>query len=439
MREDATETGSNVDLHHKPQELKEKEDEPPSTHDNPTVKPIAPPCIQLKTKAWGDVTEDDDEDEVPEVAEREHYIEQVAGETERRYNWQGGLYGNQENLTFNAKKLSDPLVVDDSQPKKSTWKRRGAGRKLHDPDDPVLGEDPLSGTDEDTPRDDDKENMMEDLLGSSRSTTIHKGTTRPAENSDSTPDREHLPKKRIIHDPKFYHKQLLFSQEIGSSWLNRNLGSEEPREETEVLLDQEGVEDVQPLQSPSDLLPKILEDATGQEVELRQASCLEEANGESGASTGKEWSWKKDPRRGEYTEMFSHEDVLSSALKIVMPRSTAIVDYKSNGDGDAVLLVHDSMTIREKRVSGFGFAAWARIQTEVGIVGVLSLHAPNDSRTRKEVWTWLKHLVGDDRWIILEDFNMVETQDNSIGPSPVLKSDDKHVGALCRKNGLDRC
>ncbi|KAL3688791.1 hypothetical protein R1sor_015100 [Riccia sorocarpa] len=55
-----------------------------------------------------------------------------------------------------------------------------------------------------------------------------------------------------------------------------------------------------------------------------------------------------------------------------MPRSIVIVDYKDNGDGDAVLLCHDSLHIVERAVSGKGFAAWAKILTSVGIVGILN-------------------------------------------------------------------
>ncbi|KAL3679847.1 hypothetical protein R1sor_022803 [Riccia sorocarpa] len=129
--------------------------------------------------------------------------------------------------------------------------------------------------------------------------------------------------------------------------------------------------------------------------------------------------------------MLSKEEDLTRALRRVMPRSSAIVDYKENGDGDAVLLCHESLRIVERGVSGKGFAAWARIQTSVGVVGVISLHAPNDSRKRKEVWTWMRDLVADERWIVLGDFNMVESQVDSIGPSPVLKQDEKRSWDLC--------
>ncbi|KAL3684504.1 hypothetical protein R1sor_002526 [Riccia sorocarpa] len=129
--------------------------------------------------------------------------------------------------------------------------------------------------------------------------------------------------------------------------------------------------------------------------------------------------------------MLSKEEDLTRALRRVMPRSSAIVDYKENGDGDAVLLCHESLRIVERGVSGKGFAAWARIQTSVGVVGVISLHAPNDSRKRKEVWTWMRDLVAYERWIVLGDFNMVESQEDSIGPSPVLKQDEKRSWDLC--------
>ncbi|KAL3699682.1 hypothetical protein R1sor_017704 [Riccia sorocarpa] len=129
--------------------------------------------------------------------------------------------------------------------------------------------------------------------------------------------------------------------------------------------------------------------------------------------------------------MLSKEEDLTRAHRRVMPRSSAIVDYKENGDGDAVLLCHESLRIVERGVSGKGFAAWARIQTSVGVVRVISLHAPNDSRKRKEVWIWMRDLVADERWIVLGDFNMVESQEDSIGPSPVLKQDEKRSWDLC--------
>ncbi|KAL3687388.1 hypothetical protein R1sor_013697 [Riccia sorocarpa] len=52
--------------------------------------------------------------------------------------------------------------------------------------------------------------------------------------------------------------------------------------------------------------------------------------------------------------MFTTEVELTRTLSRIMPRSTEIVDYKENGDGDAVLLCHDSLRIVDRGVSGQG-------------------------------------------------------------------------------------
>ncbi|KAL3680581.1 hypothetical protein R1sor_023537 [Riccia sorocarpa] len=129
--------------------------------------------------------------------------------------------------------------------------------------------------------------------------------------------------------------------------------------------------------------------------------------------------------------MLSKEADLTRTLSRVMPHATAIVDYKENGDGDAVLLCHNALRIIDRGVSGKGFAAWARLQTEVGVIGVVCLHAPNASRERREVWSWLQHLAAAGQWILLGDFNMVESQVDSVGPSPVLKNEELHSWELC--------
>ncbi|KAL3694987.1 hypothetical protein R1sor_008638 [Riccia sorocarpa] len=125
--------------------------------------------------------------------------------------------------------------------------------------------------------------------------------------------------------------------------------------------------------------------------------------------------------------MLSKEEELNRNLTKIMPNATAIIDYKENGDGDAVLLCHKSLRIVERGVSGSGFAAWIKVNTRIGVVGVLCLHAPNESRKRKEVWAWMRPLISDGHWIILGDFNMVENQIDSIGPSPVIRGEEKNM------------
>ncbi|KAL3679018.1 hypothetical protein R1sor_021974 [Riccia sorocarpa] len=129
--------------------------------------------------------------------------------------------------------------------------------------------------------------------------------------------------------------------------------------------------------------------------------------------------------------MLSAEPVLTRNLGRVMPQAKAIIDYKENGDGDAVLLCHSSLRAVDSGVSGIGFGAWAKVQTKVEVMGVISLHAPNSGRERVEAWAWLRNLVVDNQWIIMGDFNMVESQDDSIGPSPVLRGEELGAWEVC--------
>ncbi|KAL3685574.1 hypothetical protein R1sor_003596 [Riccia sorocarpa] len=295
--------------------------------------------------------------------------------------WQSGHTCSHNSLIFNSRRQGDQVTVGDSQAKTGTWRRLDIGRRSKDLEDTAAGEDSELDSE-------GEETWEENTLTKSPSSKIlrkkppdsagtesgSKCLTRPAEFTDSTPDRGNQQKKRAPNDPKTHHKQLLFSQEIGSSWLARNLEIEEPIEQEDHPPDQAGEEEVSDLVSLPELLPELLEDATG----LASMDALQREQ-----------------------------------------------------DGDAVLLCHESLRIVERGVSGKGFVAWARIQTSVGVVGVISLHAPNDSRKRKEVWTWMRDLVADERWIVLGDFNMVESQEDSIGPSSVLKQDEKHSWDLC--------
>ncbi|KAL3679418.1 hypothetical protein R1sor_022374 [Riccia sorocarpa] len=95
-------------------------------------------------------------------------------------------------VVFKASKTQEEaLTVGDSQKRDGTWRRRperGSSQGLEDPD-----------------------NLMEEGP---------KGLIRPAEFTGSTPDRGNQNKKRT-QEPKPYHKQLLFSQEIEATWRDR--------------------------------------------------------------------------------------------------------------------------------------------------------------------------------------------------------------------------
>ncbi|KAL3679688.1 hypothetical protein R1sor_022644 [Riccia sorocarpa] len=176
-----------------------------------------------------------------------------------------------EALANESNEVEDPEVtVGDSQTKTGTWRRLDTGRRSKDLEDTGAGEDSELDSEEEETGDDNT------LTQSTSSNFLRKkppdcaGTesgskclTRPAEFTDSTRDRGNQQKKRAPNDPKIHHKQLLFSQEIVSSWLARNLEIEEPIEQEDHPPDQAGEGEESDLVCLPELLPELLEDATG--------------------------------------------------------------------------------------------------------------------------------------------------------------------------------
>ncbi|KAL3699084.1 hypothetical protein R1sor_017106 [Riccia sorocarpa] len=182
--------------------------------------------------------------------------------------WQSGHTGSHNSLIFNSRRQGDQVTVGDSQTKTGTWRRRDTGRRSKDLEDTAAGEDSELDSEGEETGDDNT------LTKSPSSNVLRKkppdsaGTesgskTRPAEFTDSTPDRGNQQKKRAPNDPKTHHKQFLFSLEIGPSWLARNLEIEEPIEQEDHPPDQAGEEEDSDLVSLPELLPELLEDATG--------------------------------------------------------------------------------------------------------------------------------------------------------------------------------
>ncbi|KAL3689641.1 hypothetical protein R1sor_015950 [Riccia sorocarpa] len=58
--------------------------------------------------------------------------------------------------------------------------------------------------------------------------------------------------------------------------------------------------------------------------------------------------------------MLAKEANLTRNLRRIVPHSTTVIDFKENGDGDALILYHNSLRIIDRGVSGKRFAAWVR-------------------------------------------------------------------------------
>ncbi|KAL3697984.1 hypothetical protein R1sor_012060 [Riccia sorocarpa] len=157
-------------------------------------------------------------------------------------------------VVFRAKKGADlPVTIGDSQGRGATWRRLNGGR-LRQPsfESPTLNDEEEDDVVQELPggilpamcdlegissgefkEKEDPPNIPEPAPAS-------KGITRPAECTDSTPDRGNANKKQVTSDPHKLQKQLLFSQEIGANWLAERWESQVAQQQGGILTPQEG-------------------------------------------------------------------------------------------------------------------------------------------------------------------------------------------------------
>ncbi|KAL3701298.1 hypothetical protein R1sor_019320 [Riccia sorocarpa] len=114
------------------------------------------------------------------------------------------------------------------------------------------------------------------------------------------------------------------------------------------------------------------------------------------------------------------KDKLEARLKAVSPQAFIRVDYTPSGRGGAAIIVPERYTVLADGILGSGNAAWATIQTMVGEVSVMSVHAPNNPDQRILLWEHLHNVMQNGKWIMAGDMNMVELTDDSKGKSALL-------------------
>ncbi|KAL3679056.1 hypothetical protein R1sor_022012 [Riccia sorocarpa] len=70
----------------------------------------------------------------------------------------------------------------------------------------------------------------------------------------------------------------------------------------------------------------------------------------------------------------------------------------------------------------------------------MSIYAPHNEQERANIWQWIKGMVGEDRWIITGDLNMVEKGEDTNCVSPLLKGDESLAWTeLCQEVDLQDC
>ncbi|KAL3701407.1 hypothetical protein R1sor_019429 [Riccia sorocarpa] len=104
-----------------------------------------------------------------------------------------------------------------------------------------------------------------------------------------------------------------------------------------------------------------------------------------------------------------------------MPGATVVVDYALNEVGGTALVIHGSITVLERGVSGAGNLAWACIELQGHKVHVASVYGPHHLEEKMRFYNWFRELANDKEWVLVGDWNMVLSQDDSTCPSPLLK------------------
>ncbi|KAL3679846.1 hypothetical protein R1sor_022802 [Riccia sorocarpa] len=234
---------------------------------NQPSSPSEPPShIKLNATAWSDEPEDDEE-QAPFL--NSHSELNKAGECDENLNLATSGEEQVEGTSQTNLEVEDNEREQDNErylKPTAHWRRRRS-KDLEDTtaeeDSELDSEGEETGEENTLTKSPSSKVLRKKPLDSAGTESGSKYLTRPAEFTDSTPDRGNQQKKKAPNDPKTHHKQLLFSQEIGSSWLARNLEIEEPIEQEDHPLDQAGEEKVSDLVSLLELLPELLEDATG--------------------------------------------------------------------------------------------------------------------------------------------------------------------------------
>ncbi|KAL3684008.1 hypothetical protein R1sor_002030 [Riccia sorocarpa] len=118
------------------------------------------------------------------------------------------------------------------------------------------------------------------------------------------------------------------------------------------------------------------------------------------------------------------EETLLEKLEFISRDSNVVVDYIASGRGGAAIVCPKHIRIVEMGVSGNGDAAWVKVETSIGVIGIISLHIPNRPNLRKRTWCWMRNLVKEGRWIFGGDFNMVEFDEDNSGPTARLEGSE---------------
>ncbi|KAL3687291.1 hypothetical protein R1sor_013600 [Riccia sorocarpa] len=108
-------------------------------------------------------------------------------------------------------------------------------------------------------------------------------------------------------------------------------------------------------------------------------------------------------------------------MKSVLREGSVVYDPPIGSKGGTALLLHESLSIVHKGVGGNGRLAWAQVQWGDGVIGFITVHAPNKRRLRMAFWKQMKAITREGDWFILGDFNQTELPEDAVGRSSLIQ------------------
>ncbi|KAL3678363.1 hypothetical protein R1sor_021319 [Riccia sorocarpa] len=160
--------------------------------------------------------------------------------------------------------------------------------------------------------------------------------------------------------------------------------------------------------------------------------CSWNINGTAGDLRGRTirnriWNSYKEVDIFAFQELKSKEYELENTLRLLTDSGTVVVDYHSNGWGNAALVLKPTIRVLDYGVKGDGQVVWARFHTAKGMAGIMSVYAPHDLQERIRLWEWIRNKVADEDWVLGGDLNMVEWGVDTNCKSPILSSEEAIV------------
>ncbi|KAL3685915.1 hypothetical protein R1sor_003937 [Riccia sorocarpa] len=122
-----------------------------------------------------------------------------------------------------------------------------------------------------------------------------------------------------------------------------------------------------------------------------------------------------------WNELKTQERQVEFNLRNLMPGAKVVMDYAENELGGAALVIHESIKVVSTGVKGTGQMALACVEVHGRQFMVASIYGSHGPEEKIQFFHWLRDKAEDSNWIILGDWNMVLTPEDSSGPTPILK------------------